>query len=123
MNSTSKIRYTTGSIRAQTAAATIRISRCPQIRPCKNRSIHIQMLRQHRGNLLVNPGSVGLAFKDFVSGGAPTILSHAEHAIVQAEGGTIEVRLRRVALDRDKLREASRQSDHPLSEFLQQQYS
>jgi predicted phosphodiesterase len=84
---------------------------------------HIQMLRQHRGNLLVNPGSVGLAFKDFVSGGAPTILSHAEYAIVQAAGGTIEVRLRRVALDRDKLREASRQSDHPLSEFLQQQYS
>ena len=84
---------------------------------------HIQMLRQHHGHLLVNPGSVGLAFKDYVSGGPPTILSHAEYAIVQEDGGTIEISLRRVPLDRDSLREASRRSDHPLREFLLQQYS
>jgi predicted phosphodiesterase len=84
---------------------------------------HIQMLRQHHGNLLVNPGSVGLAFKDYVSGGRPTILAHAEYAIVQDDGGIVEVRLRRVALDRDKLWQASSRSDHPLREFLQQQYS
>jgi putative phosphoesterase len=84
---------------------------------------HIQMLRQHHGHLLVNPGSVGLAFKDYVSGGPPTILSHAEYAIVQEDGGTIEISLRRVPLDRDCLREASRRSDHPLREFLLQQYS
>ncbi len=84
---------------------------------------HIQMLRQHHGILLVNPGSVGLAFKDYVSGGRPTVLAHAEYAIVQEEDGKVEVRLRRVALDRDKLREASSRSDHPLREFLQQQYA
>jgi putative phosphoesterase len=84
---------------------------------------HIQMLRQHHGHLLVNPGSVGLAFKDYVGGRAPTILSHAEYATVEEVGDTIEVSLRRVSLDREKLRHAHRQSDHPLREFQLQQYS
>jgi predicted phosphodiesterase len=84
---------------------------------------HIQMLRQHHGHLLVNPGSVGLAFKDYVNGGPPTILSHAEYAIVEETGGTIEIDLHRVLLDRDKLRRANSQSDHPLREYLLQQYS
>jgi putative phosphoesterase len=84
---------------------------------------HIQMLRQHHGHLLVNPGSVGLAFKDYVNGGPPTILSHAEYAIVEETAGTIDVRLHRVPLDGDKLRRANRQSDHPLRDYLLQQYS
>jgi putative phosphoesterase len=84
---------------------------------------HIQMLRQHHGHLLVNPGSVGLAFKDYVNGGPPTILSHAEYAIVAETGGTIEVGLHRVPLDRAKLRRANSQSDHPLRDYFLQQYS
>jgi putative phosphoesterase len=84
---------------------------------------HIQMLRQHHGYLLVNPGSVGLAFRDYVSGGQPRILSHAEYATVEEVGGTIEVGLRRVPLDRNKLVAAQMQSDHPLREFLIKQYS
>jgi putative phosphoesterase len=84
---------------------------------------HIQMLRQHHGLLLVNPGSVGLAFKDYVGGGPPTILAHAEYAIVEESGGAIDVRLRRVPLDIAKLCDANRQSDHPLRDFLVRQYS
>jgi len=84
---------------------------------------HIQMLRQHHGYLLVNPGSVGLAFKDYVSGGSPTILSHAEYAVVTESLGIIDVSLHRVPLDRDALRRANSQSDHPLREFLVKQYS
>jgi putative phosphoesterase len=84
---------------------------------------HIQMLRQHHGHLLVNPGSVGMAFKDHVNGGVPTILSHAEYALVAEAGGAIEVSLHRVPLDREKLRRANSQSDHPLRDFLVQQYS
>lgn len=75
---------------------------------------HIQMLRQHHGHLLVNPGSVGMPFKDYVSGGSPTILGHAEYAVVEEVAGTIGVSLRRVPLDKDKLRRAHMQSDHPL---------
>jgi predicted phosphodiesterase len=75
---------------------------------------HIQMLRQHHGHLLV---------KDYVNGGPPTILSHAEYAIVEETAGTIDVGLHRVPLDGDKLRRANRQSDHPLRDYLLQQYS
>jgi predicted phosphodiesterase len=84
---------------------------------------HIQMLRQHHGHLLVNPGSVGLAFKDYVSGGSPTILSHAEYAIVEGDGSKIEVSLRRVALDKGELCRANVESDHPLRAFHLRQYS
>jgi putative phosphoesterase len=84
---------------------------------------HIQMLRQHHGYLLVNPGSVGLAFKDYVSGLSPTILAHAEYAIVEEVGGAIEVKLRRLPLDKEKLRRAHLDSDHPLREWQLRQYS
>jgi predicted phosphodiesterase len=81
---------------------------------------HVQMLRQHHGNLLVNPGSVGLPFRDYVGGGTPTILSHAEFAQIDAVRGHIEVRLRRIALDKTELRQA--QTDHPLRPWLLEQY-
>ncbi len=83
---------------------------------------HLQMARQHHGDLVVNPGSVGLAFKDYVAGGVPTILPHAEYAVIEEAGGTIAVSLRRVPLDRDALCRAQREIDHPLSGFLLRQY-
>jgi predicted phosphodiesterase len=84
---------------------------------------HIQMLRQHHGHLLVNPGSVGLAFKDYVRLGSGTILGHAEYAVVEEAAGTIGVSLRRVPLDKDELRRTHMQSDHPLRDYLLSQYS
>ena len=44
---------------------------------------HLQMVRQHRGTLLVNPGSLGLPFESYAQGGPPKILPHAEYAIVE----------------------------------------
>lgn len=67
---------------------------------------HIQMLRQHRGCLLVNPGSVGAPFREFVAGARPQILSHAEYAVVSAHAGQLSVELRRVPLARQALRHA-----------------
>jgi putative phosphoesterase len=84
---------------------------------------HIQMLRQHRGMLLVNPGSVGLPFKEFVGGRVPTLLPHAEYATVVARDGGVSVTLRRVAVDRTALRDAVRGSDHPMRDMLLQQYA
>lgn len=84
---------------------------------------HIQMLRQHKGTLLVNPGSVGLAFKEYVFGKAPTILAHAEWACVDAERGHVSVTLHRVELDRSALRRAAQASDNPIAVDLVAQYS
>jgi hypothetical protein len=74
------------------------------------------MLRQHDGTLLVNPGSVGLPFQSFVNGGPPTILPHAEYAIVESVRGAVSVELRRVPLDRAALRRAIEAWDNPLRE-------
>jgi putative phosphoesterase len=84
---------------------------------------HIQMLRQYHGRLLVNPGSVGLAFKDYVGGRTPTILSHAEYAMVEEFDGVVGVCLRRVPLDKRQLSQAQRETEHPLGPWLLEQYA
>jgi putative phosphoesterase len=83
---------------------------------------HIQMLRQHRGSWVVNPGSVGAAFREFALGGVPVILDHAEYATVEVSGGEVSVTLHRVALDRHQLRKAARESSIPMSAVLEAQY-
>lgn len=84
---------------------------------------HIQMLRQHHGMLLVNPGSVGMPFRDYVHGRAPKLLPHAEYAIVESGPGGITVQLRRVPLDKRQLRLAAAASTLPLAPMLVEEYS
>jgi predicted phosphodiesterase len=84
---------------------------------------HIQMMRQHRGTMVVNPGSVGLPFKEYVAGRAPTLLDHAEYATVEAADGGVSVQLRRVAVDRAALHDAVKDSDNPLRNMLLQHYA
>jgi putative phosphoesterase len=84
---------------------------------------HIQMLRQHQGTLLVNPGSVGAPFREYPVSGPPRILSHAEYAVVEARGADINVMLHRVSLDRRALARAAAASKNPLACELVQAYS
>lgn len=79
---------------------------------------HIQMLRQHHGMLLVNPGSVGAPFREYPESGPPVILPHAEYAIVEARGADITVMMHRVALDRAALARAAAASKNPLASEL-----
>jgi putative phosphoesterase len=83
---------------------------------------HIQMLRQHRGVLLVNPGSLGLPFETYASGGPPTILPHAEYAIVEASAGSVSVTLHRLPLDPAALVAQAEGWDNPLRDYLLAQY-
>jgi putative phosphoesterase len=84
---------------------------------------HVQMLRQHRGILLVNPGSVGMPFREYVGGRAPRLMAHAEYATVEARGGEVNVALHRVQLDREALRASARDSDNPLAPTLLQEWT
>lgn len=84
---------------------------------------HVQMLRQHRGDWLVNPGSVGLPFEAHVQGGPPTILAHAEYAVVEVTRQRLEVRLRRVELERSRLRSAALAWRNPLAPMLAAAYA
>ncbi|MGC4088055.1 MAG: metallophosphoesterase family protein [Polyangiaceae bacterium] len=83
---------------------------------------HIQMLRQHRGILLVNPGSVGIPFEEYVNRREPQALPHAEYAIVECQGGDVSVQLRRVMLDKAALHDAALSVSNPLSASLAAMY-
>ena len=86
---------------------------------------HIQMLRQHEGTLLLNPGSVGMPFVAYVgrTGGAPRVMPHAEYAIATVRGGRVEISLRRVDIDLARMREAIAASDYPLGPFVAPVYA
>lgn len=83
---------------------------------------HIQMLRQHRGTLIVNPGSVGAPFREFVDHAPPTIMPYAEYATIDAERGGVQVTLRRVAVDAVAMREAAQRTSNPLGPALVANY-
>lgn len=84
---------------------------------------HLQMLRQHRGRLVVNTGSVGMPFREYASGGPPVIMLHAEYAIVGVHGGAVSVDLRRVQLDRRALARQLEGWENPLSAPLRALYA
>jgi putative phosphoesterase len=83
---------------------------------------HVQMLRQHRGRLVLNVGSVGMPFRDYVAGARPTILAHAEYAIVEEAGGAAGVTLHRVPLDKNAMQDSLAQSTNPMRDWLIGQY-
>jgi predicted phosphodiesterase len=83
---------------------------------------HVQMLRQHRGTLVVNPGSVGAPFREFAHGRPPTILDHAEYAVVEFDDRAVSVALHRIELDRRELAATARDSDNPMGRILAATY-
>ena len=84
---------------------------------------HLQMLRQHRGMWIANPGSVGLPFREYAFGGAPALLADAEYAIVEATRAGVGVTLRRVPVDKAAWRGSVASSDLPLAPTLRAHYA
>src|SRR5207247_1912997 len=65
---------------------------------------HLQLLRRHRRGLLLNPGSVGLPLGSLAARAAGMSLpASAEYAIVDVEGGDVEIVFRRIPVDVDAL--------------------
>jgi len=76
---------------------------------------HFAMVRRHQGELLVNPGSVGLPF----AGPAPVmrISPWAEYGVLEVENGRLSIDLRRTAFDVDALLELIRRSGMPHADW------
>ncbi len=90
---------------------------------CAGGHTHLQMMRQYKGVLLINPGSVGLPFKEPVGNGAPIVLAHTEYASVEIRQGAISVQLHRLPLDKRALHaQAGQAPDNPITPFLQECY-
>jgi len=69
---------------------------------------HVQMLRQHKGRLVVNVGSVGAPFYEmpFYPKAAPSVMPWAEYAIITWKCGAIKVDLRRIPVDVSRIKAA-----------------
>jgi hypothetical protein len=78
---------------------------------------HVQMLRQHKGVMIVNVGSVGSPLEQMPFEGMPRCLPWAEHAIVNWANGTLGVELRRVPIDLEAVKQAALTSDMPDAAF------
>ena len=83
---------------------------------------HIQMIRQHRGSILLNPGSVGLPFKEHVMGQPATFMAHAEYATIDVVGDKTSVAVHRIPLDKGLLLDTIAKTDNPLRSVLLEHY-
>ena len=60
---------------------------------------HFQLLRRYEDAILLNPGSVGLAY-DLLPGGEARVPPRAEYAILSSDGAALGIELRRLPYDR-----------------------
>jgi len=77
---------------------------------------HVQMLRRYRSSLLINPGSVGLAFE--CSQSSERNVPWAEYAVLGWDGNRIAVEFRRVPYDVGMLKNAAFNSGMPHVEWF-----
>ncbi len=83
---------------------------------------HVQMLRQHRGYLIVNAGSVGQPFKEFADNCEPVLMPQfAEYAIIESDEGHVRISLRRIPVDCKRLRQRLGDVTFPMLDFTLRQ--
>jgi hypothetical protein len=76
----------------------------------------VQLLRRYEAGLIVNPGSVGLPFRDWLPRRV-RIARWAEYAVVTADAGRVSVDLRRTAYDVEALLHVCRESGVPHADW------
>jgi putative phosphoesterase len=83
---------------------------------------HLQMLIQHQGRYILNPGSLGSPFKELFFCEAPTVYPYAEYAMIEILEKGVEISLRRTYPDFNQVIQSVESSDYPLKSFLIEQY-
>jgi predicted phosphodiesterase len=83
---------------------------------------HLQMLRQHKGNWIINPGSVGYPIKEYVAGQQPEIIPAAQYIILDIIDENIEIQFVNINLNKNELILSATNSDNPMKEILVSQY-
>jgi len=83
---------------------------------------HEQMVRRHKGTLVLNPGSVGLPFERGLGADEARNPPWAEYAVVDQEHGTLRIELRRVPIDVEAVVRAIRESGMPHAELFAQDW-
>ena len=84
---------------------------------------HLQMLRQHQGTYVINPGSVGSPFKNVPAPDTtPTLLPWAEYALVQYDNHQLNIDMHRISFDIRRFKEIISQCDLPIKDWWLQQY-
>jgi putative phosphoesterase len=78
---------------------------------------HVQMTRQHKGMLLLNPGSVGMPCEFPMPGPNQRYLRWAEYAILEVNDGRLTTTLHRLPIDFEYLAQSARASSLPDVEF------
>jgi len=78
---------------------------------------HVQMVRQHKGMLLINPGSVGMPLEFPMRGPNQHIFRWAEYAILEMKDRRVTVSLHRLPIDFEYLAQTARASGLPDVEF------
>lgn len=77
---------------------------------------HMQMMRQHKGTMLINAGSVGMPFEQALFIHAPRYIPWAEYAIINLKNGVMSADLRRVPVDLAAVYQAARSNNFPDAE-------
>ena len=78
---------------------------------------HVQMVRQHKSMLFLNPGSVGAPLEFPMRGPDQHIFRWAEYAILETNDGKLSISLHRLPIDFEALAQVSRASGLPDVEF------
>lgn len=78
---------------------------------------HIQLARQHKGQLLLNPGSIGAPFEFPRRGPNQRIFPWAEYAIVDVTEEHLTTTLHRIPIQFEQLAQSARASGIPDVEF------
>ncbi len=79
---------------------------------------HEQMVRRHKGTIVLNPGSVGLPVEHGPGADEARNPPWAEYAVVDQEHGALRVELRRVPVDLGTVVRAIRESGMPHAELF-----